>query len=122
MKLVIISFIVAIVMFVADHGKADHNIRHGTWKLDEILKDTDWRDYRKEMTESAFKPCLQHLLRKRGNLDDVFLESILKDLALELRKMEPGIYYEVKNQDTEMRFALYAVVAAQCKKKVDEDW
>ena len=122
MKLTIISFIVAIVMLVANHVQADHDIRHGTWKVDEILKDTDWYDYRKEIKEAAFKPCLQHLLIKRAFMDDVFLESALEDLASGLRKTEPGIYYEVKNQDTETRYALYAVVAAQCKKKVDEDW
>lgn len=121
MKLVIVLFIVASVMLVADHGKADHNIRHGTWKLDEILKEHNY-DYRKEIEESVFKPCLQYLLAKRASMDDVFLEGVLEDAARGLRKTEPSIYYEVIKHDSEMREAIYAMVAAQCKKKVDKDW
>ena len=129
MKLTIISFIVAIVMLVANHVQADHDGTYPTWKLDELLEEHDY-DYRKEIKEDVFKPCLQHYLRKiettnaslGWNQDEKLISAQLSSLAIDLRKIEPSIYYEVIKQDAEMRKAIYAVVLAQCKKKVDEDW
>ena len=129
MKLVIVSFIVAIVMFGADHGKADHDGTYPTWKLDEILKETEQWDYRKEIEEDVFKPCLQHYLKQieRRNAilgwdhDEKLISAELSSLAIKLRKMEPSIYYEAIKHDAEMREAIYAMVLAQCKKNLDED-
>lgn len=123
MKLVIISFIVAIVMLVADHGKTEE---FPAEKLDKILEDFDY-DYRKEITESVFKPCLQHMAKKfystakslnmTGTELEEFVESSVALQAIQLRKGEPLIYNEVKDEDPKMREALYAVMVEQCRKR-----
>lgn len=125
MKLVIVSFIVVIVMLVTDYGKTEE---FPAEKLDEILEEHNY-DYRKEIEESVFKPCLQYYLIKietryaslGWDYNEKLIKSELSLLAIRLRKIEPSIHYEAIKHDVEMRKAIYAVVLAQCKKQVDED-
>lgn len=126
MKLAIVLFIVASVMLVADHGKTEE---FPAEKLDEILEEHNY-DYRKEIEEYVFKPCLQYYLIKIEtsnaildlNQDEKLIKARLSSLVIDLRKMEPSIYYEIIKHDSEMREAIYAVMVALCKKKVDEAW
>ena len=129
MKLVIISLIVAIVMIVADHGKTEEfQKRYPAEKLDEILENFDI-DYRKEITESVFKPCLQYVAEKDYSLYKRIYPNITKNEleklvdssvaleAIQLRKTEPLIYDVVKDKDAKMRELHYALFAEQCKRK-----
>ncbi|MYC27795.1 MAG: hypothetical protein F4X63_07370 [Nitrospira sp. SB0662_bin_26] len=124
MKLVIVSFIVAIVMLVTDQGKAEE---FSAEQLDKILEEHSY-DYRQEIEEDVFKPCLQYYLKRierryasiGWDYNEKLIHSELSLLVMKLRKMEPSIYYEAIKHDAEMRNAIYALVLAQCKKQVDE--
>ena len=131
MKLIIVSLIAVIVViaFTFYPGKAEESQEpYPAEKLDQILKDHD-ADYRKEIEESVFKPCLQHVAEStdavlkrvypetRQEKLDKLVDSYVALEAIQLRKTEPLIYDVVKDKDAKMRELHYALIAEQCKKR-----
>ena len=81
MKLIVGSLFTAIVVIVLTSypGKAEESQKpYPAEKLDEILGDFDI-DYRKEITESVFKPCLQYVAEKDYSSYKRLFPNITKD-------------------------------------------
>lgn len=137
MKLTAISLVAVIIAIVltSDLGKAE-NVQNyfSDEQLDEILEQGDI-DYRKEIKEHVFKPCLQYYAKRqdvfyRRAFKDVDLpESHFKELvtsstaleAFRLRKSERTIYDAVKNEKEDVRKLSYGLFLAKCKEMINNE-
>ena len=131
MKLTLVPLfaVIVVIALTSYSGKAEESQKpYPAEKLDQILKDHD-ADYRKEIEELVFKPCLQYVAEFDAalyrNISPDIAQDKLEELvdgmvaleAMSLRKTEPLIYDAVKDATPTERSLMYALIAEQCKKR-----